>query len=46
MRDEKNRAILVRANFGEGQIVATTVHEFPAAEYLKWALSRAKPAKL
>lgn len=46
LRDEKNRAILVRANFGEGQIVATTVHEFPAAEYLKWALSRAKPAKL
>jgi hypothetical protein len=46
LKDEKDRAILVRAKFGEGLIVATSVHEFPAAEYLKWALSRAKPAKL
>jgi hypothetical protein len=46
LKDEKERAILVRASYGEGLIVATSVHEFPAAEYLKWALSRAKPAKL
>jgi len=26
--------------------VATSVHEFPAAEYIKWALGRARPAKL
>lgn len=44
--DEKDRAILVLANFGEGLIVATSVHEFPSAEYLRWALGRAKPAKL
>jgi hypothetical protein len=46
LKDEKNRAIQVSAKFGEGLIVATSVHEFPAAEYIKWALSRAKPAKL
>ncbi|MFZ2473061.1 MAG: hypothetical protein WAW52_14120 [Methanothrix sp.] len=46
LKDEKDRAILVRAKFGEGQIVATSVHEFPAAKYLKWAISRAKPARL
>jgi hypothetical protein len=46
LKDEKNRAILVRAKFGEGLIVATSVHEFPAVEYIKWALSQAKPAKL
>ena len=46
LKDEKDRAILVRAQFGEGLIVATSVHEFPAAEYIKWALSRARPAKL
>lgn len=46
LKDEKNRAILVRAQFGEGLIVATSVHEFPAAEYIKWALSQARPAKL
>lgn len=46
LKDEKNRAILVRAKFGEGQIVATSIHEFPAAQYLKWVLSQAKSAKL
>jgi hypothetical protein len=46
LKDEKGRAILVAARFGEGLIVATTVHEFPAAEYIKWAISRAKPARL
>jgi hypothetical protein len=46
LKDEKERAVMVLANFGEGLIVATSVHEFPDAEYIKWALSRAKPAKL
>jgi hypothetical protein len=46
LRDVKGRGILVKANFGKGLIVATSVHEFPAAQYLKWALSQAKPAKL
>ena len=46
LKDEKDRAVLVRAKFGEGLIVATSVHEFPAAKYLKWALGRAKPARL
>jgi len=46
LKDEKDRAILVKAKLGEGLIVATSVHEFPAAQYLKWALGRARPAKL
>jgi len=46
LKDEKGRSILVRANFGKGLIVATSVHEFPAVEYIKWALSQARPAKL
>ncbi|MDD4161405.1 MAG: hypothetical protein PHW87_02875 [Methanothrix sp.] len=46
LKDEKDRAILVRAKYGEGLIMATSVHEFPAADYIKWALSQARPAKL
>ena len=34
------------AKYGEGSIVATSVHEFPAAEYIKWALGKARPAKI
>jgi hypothetical protein len=46
LRDEKGRAVLVAAKLGEGFIVVTTVHEFPSAEYIKWAVGRARLAKL
>lgn len=46
LKDHKGRAILVAASLGEGMIVATSVHEFPAGEYIRWAVCRARPAKL
>jgi len=46
LKDSQERAILVMAKYGDGLIVATSVHEFPSAEYIKWALEKAKPAKL
>lgn len=45
LKDAQDRAILVMAKYGAGMIVATSVHEFPAAEYIRWALGKAKPAK-
>jgi hypothetical protein len=46
LKDAKGRAVLVMAKYGDGLIVATSVHEFPAAEYIKWALEKARSAKL
>jgi len=46
LKDAKKRAILVIGKWGDGLIVATSVHEFPAAEYIKWALRLSRPAKL
>jgi hypothetical protein len=46
LKDSQERAILVMAKYGDGLIVATSVHEFPAAEYIKWALEKARPARL
>ena len=46
IKDDKGRAILVMARRGEGLIVVTTVHEFPAAEYIRWALEMARPASI
>ena len=46
LKDGKNRAILVLGRYGVGSIVATTVHEFPAAGYIRWALNRAKESKI
>lgn len=44
--DSKGRPVIVAAKFGEGMIVASSVHEFPAADYIRWALRKSKPAKL
>jgi hypothetical protein len=46
LRDDKGRAILVAGKYGKGLIVATSVHEFPAAEYILWALGQASPSKV
>lgn len=46
LKDSKGRALLVAGKYGEGLIVATSVHEFPAADYIKWALAKAKPARI
>lgn len=46
LEDGKGRAVLVAGKLGQGLIVATSVHEFPAPEYIKWAAGRAKAAKL
>jgi hypothetical protein len=46
LKDSKDRAVLVTGRYGEGMIIATSVHEFPAADYIKWALGKAKPSKI
>lgn len=46
LKDGKGRAILVLGRYGEGLIVATTVHEFPAADYIRWALNNARESKI
>jgi hypothetical protein len=46
IEDSKGRTVLATGKYGEGLIVATSIHEFPAAEYIRWALKKAKPSKL
>lgn len=46
LEDGEGRAILVAGRLGEGLILATSVHEFPSAEFIRWSTGRAKPAKL
>ena len=41
LKDSKDRAILVAGKYGSGMIIATSVHEFPAGNYIKWALGKA-----
>ena len=45
LEDSQGRIILAAGKYGQGLVVATSVHEFPSAEYIRWALVRAKPAK-
>jgi len=46
LANEMGRCVLAEAAVGEGLIVATSVHEFPSADYVCWAARRGRPARL
>lgn len=46
LRDSTGRPVLAAGRYGEGLIVATTVHEFPSVEFVRWAAERGRPAKI
>jgi len=46
LKDGNGRVVLATARYGEGLIVATSVHEFPAVDYIRWALGKAKPSRI
>ncbi len=46
LTDARGRPVLVVGKYDRGKIVATTIHEFPSAEYLCWAAGEGEPAKI
>ncbi len=46
MVNESGEPVLVTIEHGEGLIIATTIHEFPTPEFIRWALDGSKPASL
>ena len=46
LKDARGRPVLAVGMYGRGKIVATTIHEFPSAEYLCWGAGEGEPAKI
>lgn len=46
LADTMGRPVLVLGQFGDGLIVATSVHEFPTEKFIRWAAERGKPGKI
>ncbi|MBW6518267.1 MAG: hypothetical protein K0A89_07170 [ANME-2 cluster archaeon] len=46
MVNEFGEPVLMTMEYGTGQIIATTIHEFPTPEFIRWALDCSKPASL
>jgi len=46
LKDDKNRAIMVVKEIGDGMIVATTIHEFPAAQFFECRTACTKKVKV
>jgi hypothetical protein len=42
----EDRPVLVAIKHDEGYIIATTIHELPAPEFIQWALKTGKPCEL
>jgi hypothetical protein len=45
-KSHEGNALMVVKEIGEGRIIATTIHEFPSVEFLKWINGTAKKSKL
>ncbi len=40
------KPIMVANEFGDGMVIATTIHEFPSSDFLSWVVNRAKMSKI
>lgn len=45
-KNDEGNPLMVVKELGEGRIIATTIHEFPSGEFLKWINETAKKSKL
>ncbi|MDK2891930.1 hypothetical protein [Methanohalophilus sp.] len=46
LRDKQGRALMVKKKIGDGLVIATTVHEFPTKEFLKYVVEKGKHARI
>ena len=42
LNNSDGKPVMVAKNVGDGIVVATTIHEFPSADFLSWVMERAK----
>ncbi len=42
LNNSDGKPIMVAKNLGDGIAIATTIHEFPSADFLSWIMERAK----
>ncbi|MDG6242870.1 MAG: hypothetical protein QCH31_00550 [Methanolobus sp.] len=45
-KSKEGNPLMVVKEIGEGRIIATTIHEFPSGEFLKWITGNAKKSRL
>ena len=46
LKDDRDRPIMVVKEIGDGMIVATSIHELPAAEFFECRVACTKKAKV
>lgn len=46
LANEMGEPVLVRKKYDAGQVIATTIHEFPTPKFIRWVLEQSKPSSL
>lgn len=46
LNNSDGKPVMVAKNVGDGIVVATTIHEFPSADFLSWVMERAKLSRI
>jgi hypothetical protein len=44
--NDSNEVVLVEIKYGKGMIIATTIHEFPTPEFIRWGLEHSTHASI
>lgn len=46
LNNSDGKPIMVAKDIGDGMVIATTIHEFPSADFLSWIMERAKLSRV
>ena len=46
LNNSDGKPIMVAKDIGDGMVIATTIHEFPSADFLSWIMERAKMSRV
>ncbi|MGP8329459.1 MAG: hypothetical protein ACT6FF_03955 [Methanosarcinaceae archaeon] len=46
LNDIEGKTIMVARDHGDGMFIATTIHEFPSADFLSWIMRRARISRI
>ncbi len=46
LNNSDGKPIMVAKDIGDGIVIATTIHEFPSADFLSWVMERAKMSRV
>lgn len=46
LENERKRSVMIKKEIGEGLVVASTIHEFPSGDFMKYVVEKGAPSRI